>query len=526
MSEHRTLLRSASLVTAITLLSRIFGYIRDLRIASLLGAGAAGDAYTVAYMIPNLLRRLVGEGAVSAAFIPIFSKYVALEDREDAWRFANTLITLVSLAMTAVTVLGILFSPLLVRAIAYGFTETPGKLELTALLNRIMFPYIFFISLSAMAMGILNSFHKFAAPAFAPVLLNLSVITLSFLTGLFPSPETALAVGVVIGGVAQVAVQVPQLIGTGWRFRPQLNLADAAVRRAGRLMVPVVLGVGVAQLNFVVGRTFASFLGDGPQMALYLSDRVMELVLGGYAVAIATVVLPLLSRQAGELRMEEMKGTLNFASRIILFITVPSTVGLVVLRVPIIEVLFEHGEFDAASTALTSWPLLFFAFGLSALSMVKVIVPAFYSLEDTRTPVRIACWAMLLNVVFNFAFFRPLEVGGPALAMSLAAFFNAIALIVIFIQRHGTIGLASINSSLVRFAAASVPLGFLASTLINSPGFYYDQALGQRIFALAATILTSAVVYFLAAFLLRCRELGEVRDVFLRRTGDGSTPIS
>ena len=526
MSEHRTLLRSASLVTAITLLSRIFGYVRDQRIAFLLGAGVAADAYTVAYMIPNLLRRLVGEGAVSAAFIPIFSKYIARDDREDAWEFANTLITLVTLVMTVLTVLGILLSPLLVRAMAYGFSETPGKLELTTFLNRIMFPYIFFISLSAMAMGILNSFHKFAASAFAPVLLNLSVITLSFMTGLFPSPEMALAVGVVIGGIAQVVVQMPQLIGTGWRFRPRLNLADAAVRRAGRLMVPVVAGVGVAQINFVVGGMFASFLGDGPRMALYLSDRVMELVLGGYAIAIATVVLPLLSRQAAEHRMDEMKATLSFASRIILFITVPSTVGLIVLRVPIIEVLFEHGEFDAASTALTTWPLLFFALGLSAFSIVKVIVPAFYSLEDTRTPVQVAFWAMLLNVVFNFAFFRPLEVGGPALAMSLAAFFNAIALIVIFIRRYGTIGLAKINASLVRFAVAALPLGFLAAALINRPGFYYGQALGQRIFALVATILASAVVYFLAAFLLRCRELREIRDVFLRRPGDGSTPIS
>lgn len=526
MSEHRTLLRSASLVTAITLLSRIFGYVRDQRIAFLLGTGVVADAYTIAYMIPNLLRRLVGEGAVSAAFIPIFSKYIARDNREDGWEFTNSLITFVTLVMTLVTVLGILFSPLLVRAIAYGFVESPGKLELTVLLNRIMFPYIFFISLSAMAMGILNSFHKFAAPAFAPVLLNLSIITVSFLTPLFPSSELALAVGVVIGGIVQVVVQIPQLLRTGWKFRPQLNLADPAVRKAGRLMVPVVAGAGVAQLNFVVGRMFASFLGDGPLMALYLADRVMELVLGGYAIAIATVVLPLLSRQAAEQRLESMKATLNFSSRIILFITVPSTVGLIVLRRPIIEVLFEHGAFDATSTALTTWPLLFFALGLSALSIVKVIVPAFYALEDTRTPVRVAFWAMLLNVILNFAFFRPLEVGGPALAMSLAAFFNAITLIVIFVQRHGNIGLLGINSSLLKFGVASVPLGFLASTLINWPGFYYEQLLGQRIFALGVTILASAVVYFLVACLLRCRELGEVRDVFLERTGDALTPKS
>ncbi len=520
MGEHRRLLRSASLITAITLLSRVFGYLRDQRIAFLLGAGFESDAYTIAYRIPNLLRRLVGEGAASAAFIPIFTEYISDEKRKEAWEFTNSMITIVTMVMTAVTLLGILAAPLIVRAIAYGFIGTPGKVELTVLLTRIMFPYIFLISLSALAMGVLNSLHKFAAPAFAPVLLNVAVIAFSFITDLFPSPEIALAVGIVTGGVLQLMVQIPQVVRSGWSFRPRLDFRHPGVRRAARLMAPVTVGVGVAQINFVVGSLFASFLGDGSYTALYYSERVMELVLGGYAIAIATVILPTMSRFAAEGRIEDVRSTLNLATRMILFITVPATVGLIVLRVPIVEVLFQHGQFDATDTAMTAFALLFGALGLSAFAMVKIVVPGFYSLKDTKTPVKVAFGAMFLNIVFNFAFFffTPLHVGGPALAASLAGVFNAVTLIAIFSRRQGALAIGAIVSSLVRFLVAAVPLAFAASILIEWPGFYFGEPLGQRIFALGATIALSAGVYFGAAYLIGCREPQEIRDVFRRRS--------
>lgn len=522
MSEHRSLVRSASLITGITLLSRVFGYLRDQRIAFLLGAGLEADAYTIAYRIPNLLRRLVGEGAVSAAFIPVFSKYLAKENRQEAWEFANAMLTIITLIMAAVTVIGILASPLLVLAISYGFTQTPGKVELAAGLARLMFPYIFLISLSALAMGVLNSLHKFAAPAAAPVLLNLSIIAFSFLSGAFSTPERALAAGVVVGGVLQLAIQVPQLVRSGWRFRPRLNLAHPDVRRTARLMGPVIVGAGVAQINLIVDGQFASFLGNGPQMALYLSDRVMELVLGGYSIAIATVVLPMLSRNAAQSNTGQMLSTLNFACRMILFITIPSTIGLIVLRVPIIRVLFEHGEFNADSTALTAFPLLFFAFGLSAFSLVKVVVSAFYSIEDTRTPVKVAIGAMLLNIVLNFAFFRPLQVGGPALATATAGIFNALTLVVLFSRRNGSIGLRSILKSLGRFLVGALALGGVAAVLINRPGFYDDQPFVQQAVALSVTIAASAAIYFAVAYVLRCPELGEIREVFRRRRSESA----
>ncbi len=346
MSEHRHLLKSARTISTFTILSRIFGYIRDSRVAFLLGTGNAADAFTIAYRIPNLLRRVVGEGAVNAAFIPIFSGYLSEGKREEAWEFANTLLAAATVLVVGLTVAGILCSPLLVRVLASGFVGTPGKLELTALLIRIMFPYIAFLSIAALATGVLNSLHRFAAPAFAPVLLNLSTVGFSFMSGYFPSPAIALAVGVVVGGVLQLAIQVPVLIQSGWRFRLIWNLAHTGVRTMGRLMLPLLFGMGIVQINVFIDLQFASRMGEGSVASVNLADRVMELVLGGYTVALATAILPLLSRQAATGRMDEMKRTLNLATRLILFITIPATVGLMLLRRQIIEVLFQHGNFD------------------------------------------------------------------------------------------------------------------------------------------------------------------------------------
>jgi putative peptidoglycan lipid II flippase len=512
MSEHRHLLKSASLISAFTILSRIFGYIRDSRIAFLLGAGTAADAYTTAYRIPNLLRRLVGEGAVSAAFIPVFTRYIAENKEEAAWEFVNTMLTVITIFLTVFMISGILLSPLIVRLFASGFGDTPGKLELTAALNRIMFPYIFLIGLSALSMGILNSFHRFGAPAFAPVALNLTMIGFSFLGGLYGDVTRTLAVGVVAGGVLQLAIQVPALLRTGWKIGFKLDFHHPGVRRVMKLMVPVIFGVGIVQVNVLVGTQFASYLAEGSVTAIYIADRVMEFVLGVYAVSVSTVILPLLSRQAALRQMDELKTTLNFATRLILFITFPATVGLILLRREIIEVLFQHGDFSAASTALTAWALPFFAIGLSAFSMVKVIVPAFYALQDTRTPVKVAFVAMFLNIGLNFLFIRPLQNGGPALATSLSAVFVSVVLLAIFYKRHGSFGVWGIFQSVMKFTVASAALALVAYGMIHWPGLYGGR-ISQKVVALGITIGASAGTYFIAASLLGTRELAEFRMV-------------
>jgi putative peptidoglycan lipid II flippase len=513
MSDHRKLLRSASTISTITIISRIFGYIRDSRIAFLLGTGDLADAFTLAFRIPNLLRRLVGEGGVNAAVVPLFSGYVAADNRKDAFEFFNLLLTLATLLMAGVTMLGILFAPLIVRLLAGGFETTAGKLEMTAYLSRIMFPYVGLISVSALCMGILNSLHRFAAPAFAPVLLNLSVISASFIAGRFSNPAAALALGVVLGGILQILIQIRPLQAAGWRRRFAWNLAHPAVRQVGRMLLPLLFGIGILQINVLVGMQFASHMKEGSVASINLADRVMELVLGGYTLALSTAILPLLSRQAARRELAELRETLNLATRMILFITVPATIGLVVLRYQIIEVLFEHGRFDRQSTELTANPLLYFALGLSVVSIVKIIVPAFYALRDTHTPVAVAFVSMLLNIGLNFAFMRPLENGGPALATSLAAVFDSVCLLTIFHRRYGSIGIRNVCGSLLKSLAAGLAMGWIASAMIRLPGFYAGET-PHRVLALGGTIVVATIVYFVATWILRARELRELWGMY------------
>jgi putative peptidoglycan lipid II flippase len=319
-------------------------------------------------------------------------------------------------------------------------------------------------------------------------------------------------VGVVLGGVLQLAVQVPPLLRSGWPIHLKLDFSHPGVQRVTKLLVPVIFGVGVVQVNMLVDSQFASYLKEGSVTSLYIASRVMELALGSYAVAVSTVILPLLSRQAAARRMDEMKGTLNFATRVVLFITFPATAGLMLLRHQIIEVLFQHGDFDAASTALTAWALLFFAPGLSAIAMVKVIVPAFYALQDTRTPVQVAFIAMFLNIGLNFLFIRPLENGGPALATTAAALFNSLALLIIFRRRHGSFGIRNIVHSAAKFVIASAALAVVSYVVIGWPGLYAGP-MAQKVAVLGLTIAMGIGTYFGTAYLLRSRELGELREV-------------
>jgi putative peptidoglycan lipid II flippase len=362
-------------------------------------------------------------------------------------------------------------------------------------------------------MGVLNSLHRFAAPAMGPVLLNLSTVAFSYLAGYFSHPAIALAVGVIVGGILQVVVQLPALSRTGWRLRLIWNVAHPGVRRIGRLLVPLVFAQGIVHINVFIDLQFASRMSEGSVASINLADRVMELVLGGYTVALATAILPVLSRQAAARSLDAMKSTLNVATRLIFFITVPAAVGLMMLRHEIIQVLFEHGSFDSASTALTARPLFFFAFGLTTISVVKIIVPAFYALQDTTTPVKIAFISMFLNLGLNFLFMRPLQNGGPALATSLSAVFDASCLMTVFWRRYGSYGFREISRSLVKIAFATTAMAVVTYLVINVPGFYAGS-MPQRALALAVTIMTAAAAYFAASYVLRARELRELWGMY------------
>jgi len=326
-----------------------------------------------------------------------------------------------------------------------------------------------------------------------------------------------------VGGALQFLVQVPLLVRQGMHFRFGISFSHPGVRSVGRLMIPGFFGIGVYQVNFFVDTIFATAekMPAGSVTALYVADRVMELVLGGYAIAVATAILPMMSHQAAARDIESLKKTFAFALRIVSFITIPATVGMVVLREPIIRVLFEHGRFDAVSTELTARALLYYALGLPAFAAIKLIVPAFYSTQDTRTPVRVAVYALLANVFLNSlflkTFFQTFQNGGPALATSLAAYFNFFVLFVIFRQRFGALEMASILTSLGKVAVCSAAMGGLCYAMLELSGFADYETLFLRIMGLTLMIVAATVAYLLLAWLLRSEEVAEVYGIATRK---------
>ena len=419
LTHKRQILKSASIISIITVVSRVLGYVRDQRLTLLLGTTGIADSFILAYRIPNILRRLVGEGSMTASFIPVFSDYMRNRSREETWAFANRLFWTFSVVLAGLTVLGVIFSPLIVRMFSM-FGKNQVQLE-AVYLNRLMFPYILFIGMAALAMGILNCFHIFGMPAATPILLNISFIGFSTAAvwRYFSSPAAALAVGVLVGGILQFFLQVPQLVRKGMNFQFGISFTDPGVRRVARLMVPGFIGIGIAQINLLVDTIFvnAKIMPEGSLISLYVADRVTELVLGGYAIAVATTILPMMSHQASAGDYEGMKRTFGFSLRIVSFITIPAAVGLVILREPIVQVLFQHGQFVAESTRLTARALLYYSMGLPAFAAVKLIVPAFYSTQDTSTPVRVAGITVVANIAFNlffyFTFSRSSKMEGP-----------------------------------------------------------------------------------------------------------------
>jgi putative peptidoglycan lipid II flippase len=530
LTDKKQILKSASLITGITIVSRILGYFRDQRVTVLLGTSLAADSFILAYRIPNLLRRLVGEGSMTASFIPVFTSYLADKKRDEVWDFANRLFWTLALLLSLLAVAGMLFSP----QVIHFFTllgKAPQKWDQAVSLNRIMFPYIFFIGLSALAMAILNCFHVFGLPASTPILLNLSII--AFSTGLvwqrIGDPARSLGFGVLVGGTLQLLSQIPALVRHGMNFRFGLSVLHPGIRAVGRLMVPGFFGIGIYQVNFFVDTIFATAakMPSGSVTALYVADRVMELVLGGYAIAVATAILPMMSHQAAIHDYQNMKKTFAFSLRIVSYITIPAAVGLMVLRVPIIRVLFEHGQFQAASTSLTARALLYYAIGLPAFAAIKLIVPGFYSTQDTRTPVVVAAYSLVvnfgLNALFLKSFFKTFENGGPALATSIAAYFNFFMLFVVFRQRFGRLGTFAILHSMFKIGVGSAAMGVLCWAMVRFSHFEQQTRFVPRL-ALFAGILTVATVAYIAfTWLVRCPEVEEVWGVARRA---GPTPIS
>jgi len=515
--SSRKLLKSTFAVSVPTLLSRILGYIRDMIQAFFLGTSMSADAFTIAYIIPNLLRRLTAEGAMTSAFIPVFSKLKKQEKREKLWRFANIFFFDLTLVMAVVVVLGIIFSPLLVKLIAFGFKDVPGKLELTILLTRVMFPYIFLVSLAALAMAILNSFHKFFVPAFTPVLFNLCVITAAALfAARSQEPALIFALGVVVGGAVQLGFQVPFLWKKGMRFVPLLSFRHPAVRQVVKLMIPGVFGAGIHQINFALSRMIASTLEGGSVSSLYYSSRVQEFTLGIFSIALSIALLPTFSDLAASKDYQGMKRTLSFSLRVILFITIPAMVGLFVLSRPIVHILLQRGEFDAQSTTMTASCLLFFSLSIPFISGFKILAPAFYSLKDTKTPAVVAFFVMIVYISLSLILMGPMRVRGIALALSISSVFNFFTLFYLLEKKIGKLKIRKVILSAVKSLTAAVIMGFSVWGFFRYFSFY-DMNFLNKLIVLAGSILIGLGIYGILSLIFNKEELKAFRSILSKK---------
>lgn len=520
-SEKGNMSRAAGVVGFYTVLSRILGLVRDMVVAVHFGSGLAADAFFVAFRIPNLLRRLFAEGSLTIAFIPVFTEVLTREGKESAFRVARAVMTLLSMILVVVTIAGILLSPWIVRIQAFGFGGAGLKYDLTVLLTRITFPYILLVSLVAFFSGILNSLKHFAAPAASPIFLNVGIIGATLLISPFcDQPIVAVAVGVLIGGMMQLLLQLPPIHRMGVTLLPLWMPDHPAVKRIGLLMLPAVFGSAIYQLNQFIGTLLASFLPEGSISWLYYADRLVEFPLGVFAIAISTAALPSLSRQAAGKDMSDFRETLSHALRLTSFITIPSMVGLLTLGLPLIQLFFQRGAFDAHSTAMTERALFFYSLGLWSFSVVRVMVSAFYATQDTRTPVLAAAVAMAGNLVFSLLLMGPLRHGGLALALSLSSTMQFFLLTSILRKRLGLLDGRPILISICKSAVAALVMGGVIYPLqkgwiAQAPGI----GTGQLTIRLLAIIVAGTAIYFFLAWLLRCRELRAARVMFnaLRR---------
>ncbi len=504
---------AASIVGAATVASRVLGYIRDAAIAFVFGAGLYADAFFMAFRIANLLRRLVGEGALTSSFIPIFTEERKKRTEEGTRDLVSSVFTLFALILAAMAVLGMIFSREIVLVMAPGFLADPEKFRITVDLTRLMFPYMVFIGLMAIAMGVLNSYRHFTAPALSPVFFNLAIIASIFaVTPFLATPVYALAIGVLIGGFLQLAMQVPYLKRYGMAPKPLIRFTDPAIKKIFLLMAPAAFGVGVYQLNIFVTLWFSSQLPEGAVSYLYYAGRLMELPLGVFGVAVSTAALPSLAEHAAAKDWDGFRDSISFALRIVNFVTIPAMVGLFVLSYPIIDVLFRRGEFGVEATNGTAVALYYYTIGLVPVAVSRILTSVFYSLKDTVTPVWIAFVTFIFNVIFCFLLIGPLGHGGLALATSLSSIIGVIVLLVVLRVRFGRFGGKLILSSSLKSTVASVVMGAVIYLLISNSGFS-SLGIAPRTALICVSLAVGVVTYTALSVLLKVPEVSFLKGI-------------
>lgn len=424
--KKRGLLRSSGLVGAMTLISRVLGLVRDIVIARYFGAGAGADAFFIAFKIPNFLRRLFAEGAFAQAFVPVLSEYRENRGRDAVKDLVNAVAGSLGFVLLVITALAVLGSPVITAIFAPGFVDDPARFDLASEMLRLTFPYLLLISLTAFAGGILNSYDQFAVPALTPVLLNLTLISAAvFLAPHMDEPVVALAWGVLVAGALQLFFQFPFLMRLGLMPRPRVDYRHEGVSKIMKLMGPAIFGVSISQINLLLDTVLASFLQTGSVSWLYYSDRLAELPLGVFGIAIATVILPNLSRSHAAKSPEHFARTLDWAVRAVLLLALPAGLALVLLAEPLLTTLFHYGEVTSRDILMSAQSLRAYALGLVAFMLIKVLAPGFFARQDMRTPVKIGVIAMVSNMALNLVLIFPLAHAGLALATALSAWLNA-----------------------------------------------------------------------------------------------------
>ena len=503
--------------------SRILGVVREQVLAALFGAGNAMDAYNVAYRIPNLVRDLFAEGAMSSAFVPTFTRHLATAGKESAWRLANYVINALIVITGVLVVLGIVFAEPIVASFAGAYRSVPGKIELTVLLTRIMLPFLSFVAVAAACMGMLNSLHRFFIPALSPAMYNVSTIACAFLlVPVMPAlglPAIAgIAVGSLIGGAAQLAVQWPALRREGFVYRPMLEWGDESLRRVLVLMGPGTIGLAATQVNVFVNTVLATGEGTGAVSWLNYAFRLMYLPIGLFGISIATATLPAVSRHAALEERDDVRRTVADGMSLMMMLNVPATVGLLVLAVPIVRVIFERRAFSPADTLATAAALQFYALGLVGYSVVRIASPVFYALGQNRTPVTISVVTVLVNAALNVALVRLMGYRGLALGTSIAALLNATLLMVLLRRQLGGLEGRRIAGSFLRIAAASAIMG-AAVMLVDAAGAAWvpGASLLRQLVRLALSLVVAFAVLAAAAHMLRIPEFREGVALVMRR---------
>jgi putative peptidoglycan lipid II flippase len=517
--------RAAGIISAATFLSRLMGLVREQVFAIQFGAGFAVDAFQVAFRVPNLLRDLFAEGAMSAAFVPTLTRAQQEGGPEAGMRLANLVLNFLLVVVSALCLAGIVAAPWIVGVLAPGFGDVPGKLALTTLMTQIMTPFLLLVSLAAAVMGVLNTRRIFFIPAVAPVLFNVGLIVAGVaVSPLMPriglEPIVGMAFGALLGGAGQLAIQLPALRAQGFRWRPELSLRDPGVIRVVSLMAPASIGIAAAQVNVFTSTFLASTLQQGSVSWLNYAYRLMQLPIGLFGVAVATVTLAEVSRHAAARNMADLKQTLTLSLRLVLFLTIPATLIMMALAGPIVSLLYEHGKFTSADTLQTTHALWGYAVGLAAFSAVRVMVPAFYSLDMARVPVTISMITIGVTVGLYFLLMGPLQHAGLALATSIGSILNFGMLFVALRRKLGALGVGTLLASTARITLAAALGAGSGWAVLTWLGRLHDGTSAPwRLLLVAAGLGAAGVVYAAACSVLRVPEIRAVTDTVNRLMG-------